>query len=246
MSLPIVFINLARDQDRRHRMEAALAQAGLHAERLEAVWWSDLPADAQAQLYSSALNQRQYHQPLVNGEKGCYASHLLAWRKLLDGSASAMVILEDDVRLTDQFAPVIQTIEKLEPAWDMVKLIGRPREKIRARQPLTDQTQLIEYQRIPSMTAGYVISRSGATKLLAARMPFGRPIDVDLRFWWECDLRILGVMPPALVLDETSFVSSIGEKHAATTASHRWRKFRMKLALTLGNAWHSRSSRAVK
>jgi glycosyl transferase family 25 len=102
-------------------------------------------------------------------------------------------------------------------------------------------TALVDYSRVPSMTAGYVVSRAGAAKLLAHRQPFGRPIDVDLRFWWECDqLRILGVSPSAIALDDTSEVSSIWDTRDTLTPGQRWRKFTMKLALTLGNAWHRR------
>ena len=125
--------------------------------------------------------------------------------------------------------------------FDMVKLLGRDREKVRSERPLVPGTALVDYSRVPSMTAGYVVSRAGAAKLLAHRQPFGRPIDVDLRFWWECDqLRILGVSPSAIALDDTSEVSSIWDTRDTLTPGQRWRKFTMKLALTVGNAWHRR------
>ena len=41
-SLPIVFINLSKDAERRERMTAQFAQMGLAASRLPAVWWADL------------------------------------------------------------------------------------------------------------------------------------------------------------------------------------------------------------
>jgi glycosyl transferase family 25 len=100
---------------------------------------------------------------------------------------------------------------------------------------------LVEYQRVPSMTAGYVISRAGAAKLLATRLPFGRPIDVDLRFWWENDLRILGTVPSLLILDETSFVSTIWAEKPRVALRQKLRKFAMKLGLSLGNARHRRA-----
>ena len=151
------------------------------------------------------------------------------------------MVLEDDVRLTPQFADVVNAIAALQEPWDMVKLLGRDREKVRSQRPLVPGTALVDYSRVPSMTAGYVVSRAGAAKLLAHRQPFGRPIDVDLRFWWECDqLRILGVSPSAIALDDTSEVSSIWDTRDTLTPGQRWRKFCMKLALTLGNAWHRR------
>lgn len=241
MSLPIVFINLDRDAERRTRLLAELQQIDMPSERFPAVWWADVPPEQASRWYSDDLNARQYYKPLRNGEKGCYASHIGAWQQLLASDAPALVVLEDDVRLTPQFAEVVKAIAVLQEPWDMVKLLGRDREKVRSERPLLPGTALVDYARVPSMTAGYVVSRAGAAKLLAHRQPFGRPIDVDLRFWWECDqLRILGVSPSAIALDDTSEVSSIWDTRDTLTPSQRWRKFTMKLALTLGNAWHRR------
>ncbi len=240
-TLPLVFINLDKDSERRTRIEGQLAHLGLPGERLPAVWWKHLPPAEQSLLYSAERNHGLYYQPLVDGEKGCYASHIGAWQQLLASDAPALVVLEDDVRLTPQFADVVNAIAALQEPWDMVKLLGRDREKVRSQRPLVPGTALVDYSRVPSMTAGYVVSRAGAAKLLAHRQPFGRPIDVDLRFWWECDqLRILGVSPSAIALDDTSEVSSIWDTRDTLTPGQRWRKFTMKLALTLGNAWHRR------
>lgn len=241
MSLPIVFINLDRDAERRTRLLAELQQIDMPSERFPAVWWADVPPAQASRWYSDDLNARQYYKPLRNGEKGCYASHIGAWQQLLASDAPALVVLEDDVRLTPQFAEVVKAIAALQEPWDMVKLLGRDREKVRSQRPLVPGTALVDYSRVPSMTAGYVVSRAGAAKLLAHRQPFGRPIDVDLRFWWECDqLRILGVSPSAIALDDTSEVSSIWDTRDTLTPGQRWRKFTMKLALTVGNAWHRR------
>ncbi len=241
MSLPIVFINLDRDAERRTRLLAELQSIDMPSERFPAVWWADVPPEQTSRWYSDALNARQYYKPLRNGEKGCYASHIGAWQQLLASDSPALVVLEDDVRLTPQFAEVVNAIAALQEPWDMVKLLGRDREKVRSERPLVPGTALVDYARVPSMTAGYVVSRAGATKLLAHRQPFGRPIDVDLRFWWQCDqLRILGVSPTAIALDDTSEVSSIWDTRDTLTPGQRWRKFTMKLALTVGNAWQRR------
>jgi glycosyl transferase family 25 len=234
--VPIVFINLASDADRRELMEAELRRASLVGTRFDATRWTQLPLHEQASLYSENLNARGYHQPLVAGEKGCYASHLAAWRQLLCGTDDARVVLEDDVCLGQQLPAVLSAIRDLQMPWDMIKLIGRDhREKIRSRRPLCAGVTLVEYTRVPSSTAGYVISRRGAQKLLASRQPFGRPIDVDLRFWWENDLTVLGVIPSVISLAETSHASSIGTKSSGASWRGVWRKFAFKWALTWGN-----------
>lgn len=242
LALPVVYINLDSDTDRRTRLQAEFERLGLAAERFNATRWTALPQAEQDSLYSPALNAQQFHKPLVNGEKGCYASHLRAWQWLLESPHSGLVVLEDDVRLTPGFGAVVDAIAALPEGWDMVKLLGRTAtgqatEKVLSRRPLASGYELVDYRRVPSLTAGYVISRAGASKLLASRRPFGRPIDVDLRHFWENGLRIQGVMPNAIELDETSFESSIGDKPKGGLAA-RWRKFRQKAAYTVLNRWH--------
>ena len=242
---PILFINLDRDAERCARMQAEFSQLGLQGERLPGVLWTALSPAEQDALYSPALNARGFHKPLVNGEKGCYASHLKAWRWLLDSPHAMAVVLEDDVRLRPDFAAVVSAIAGLAEPWDMIKLIGREEigkaEKFGALSPLCPGHALVRYRRVPSLTAGYVIHRRGAQKLVDARIPFGRPVDVDLRYWWEADrLQMRGVTPAAIELDETSFDSSIGAKRDERSFSTKWRKFVLKLDYTLRNAVSSR------
>lgn len=232
-----VFINLEKDLERKSRMQQQLAAQSIHFKRLPAVWWADVPQAEKDALYADQRNAKQYYKPLVNGEKGCYASHIYAWRQLLASDAQAMVVLEDDVQLHADFAQVIQDLSHIVQPWDMIKLVGREQEKVRAQRPLSQAHHLIQYTRVPSLTAAYVISRAGAQKLLSSRVPFGRPVDVDLRFWFENDLQIFGVQPALVALDETSEISSIWERRSNLTAQQRWRKFWMKLQLTWGNTW---------
>ena len=246
MTLPVCYINLASDVLRRVRMETELQRIELKGQRMEAVRWTSLPEPEQRELYSPDLNHRQFHLLMVAGEKGCYASHIKAWRMLLESQHQALVVLEDDVRFDDRLPSVLDAISDLDLPWDMIKLIGRDREKVRSRRELIKGIDLVEYARVPSLTAGYVISRAGAQKLLASRVPFGRPIDVDLRFWWENDLLVLGVTPSMLILDETSFVSSIGTKsdHGQKHWALRLKKFRIKSVLTFRN-WQANRRRPL-
>lgn len=240
---PIRYINLDRDAARRAAMEDEFARLGLSAERCAAVLWTALAPAQQEALYSPALNARQHHLPLANGEKGCYASHLALWRWLLASPHECLVVLEDDVQLLDDFAPVVRAVAALRTPWDMVKLIGRnglgKPEKPAALGPLSATHQWLRYRRVPSLTAGYMLHRRGAAKLLAHRLPFGRPIDVDLRHWWECDrMQVLGVQPAVIALSETSLQSSVQADLKRLRPLQRWRKFLLKARYSIANAWH--------
>lgn len=239
-SLPIVYINLAKDTEREQRMRTQMAQMQLPATRLAAVWWNDLSPEIQARHHNGDLTEKQYFKPMGNGEKGCYCSHLTAWRQLLESDAPAMVVFEDDVRLLPALPQALDAVAALPPAtWDLVKLYGRAQEKVATRRSLAGGLlELITYRRVPSFAAGYVISRAGAQKMLDTRVPFGRPVDVDMRFWFENGLRVFGVHPSVIALDDTSEVSSIWQqREAPLTLLQRLRKLRMKLQLTWGNAW---------
>lgn len=238
-SLPVVFINLSKDVERCERMTSQLTEMGLSVSRLPAVWWADLSETEQQRYFCAPQSHGRYFKPLSNGEKGCYASHLRSWQQLLDSDAPAMVVFEDDVRLLPQLPQALAAIEALpaDGSWDMIKLYGREHEKIANQGRLgTGSLQLISYQRVPSFAAGYVISRSGAQKMLKTRIPFDRPVDVDIRFWFENGLRVFGVYPSVIALDDTSEVSSIwAQKEAPMSLSQKIRKFKMKLALNWGN-----------
>lgn len=242
-SLPIVFINLSKDEQRRDRMTKQFVQMGLEASRLPAVWWAELPESEQIRYFNASQSHGRYHKPLSNGEKGCYCSHLKACQQLLDSNAPALVVFEDDVRLLPELPVALDAIAALPEGapWDMIKLYGREHEKIASQGPLTKGAlQLITYRRVPSFAAGYVISRSGAEKLLRTRIPFDRPVDVDIRFWFENNLRVFGVFPSVIVLDDTSEVSSIwAQREPPQSFLQKLRKFWMKLVLSWGNAMTS-------
>ena len=241
IGLPIVYINLDEHVERRALLQAELAAAGVQAQRLSAVRWARLPTEEQARLYSEALNRQQHHVPLVAGEKGCYASHLQACQALLASPHPALVVLEDDVQLTPGFVPALHALLPQLAQWDLVKLIGRPREKLRHSSALTGATALVAYARVPSLTAGHVLTRRGAQKLLASRVPFGRPVDLDLRHWWENGMQVRGLHPAVIALAPLHEQSSIGAKGAGRSLAQRWHKFHIKLMHGFRNAWHART-----
>lgn len=238
--LPIVYINLDRDVHRRERMEALLASLPFPYHRLPGVLWRELDVLQQTRLYSPDLNTRQFFRALVDGEKGCYASHLRACEYLLASDSPAMVVLEDDVAFDDGFADAVHAIATIPPdRWDIIKLYSRFDEHPRDHRPLTPRHRLVNYQRVPSMCNGYVLSRSGAAKLLAGRRPFGRPVDVDVRYWWECDLRVLGVVPSVVGMGEGSEVSSIWQgARPRRTWAERWRRWLLQVDHSIRNVWY--------
>jgi glycosyl transferase family 25 len=218
--MQIVVINLASQEARWLAASRQFRTLGMDVQRQEATAGDALTQAERAGLYSERLNERQYHKPLSPGEIGCYASHLAAWQRLLRSGDSSMAVFEDDIEIDPDLPRVLDAVSGLRLPFDIVKLIGRPNEKVRARRPLQGSRDLIAYRRVPSLTGAYVITAEGAGKLLAHRCPFGRPIDVDMRHWWECGLEVLGVHPYPVRGAPSSRVSTI-EGRRADRGSHR-------------------------
>lgn len=235
--VPCFVINLPSDVERWRAVEQQCKAAGLEPARIEAVLGRELSlADLHA-LYSPELNKRQYHKPLVAGEIGCYASHLKVMRRIVELEVPCAAVFEDDVMIDPSLPEVIAAVSKLPPDWHVIKLIGRPCERAAQTLALTRAHRLIRYRRVPSLTSAYLISLEGARTILRTRIPFGRPIDVDLRHWWENRLDIRGVLPYPVALAPSSGQSTISHREAkAVSARERWLKLRNQVLYTLNNA----------
>jgi glycosyl transferase family 25 len=232
---PVYLINLPRDRERGEQMRRQIDALQLETRRVDAVYGRDLDAAQRDALYSPTLNRARFHKPLSPGEIGCYASHLRVWELMQHDGAPLALVLEDDVVLGAELPALLDAVARLPADWDMIKLVGRERESVSARRLLLDRWALVRYRRAPSLTGAYLLSREGARRLAASRRPFYRPVDVDLRFWWENDLRLYGLLPYPVSLGAASDVSTLGPREQVGGLAYRWRKFRSQLHYTLGS-----------
>jgi GR25 family glycosyltransferase involved in LPS biosynthesis len=243
--MEIVVINLQSHTQRWQEAARQFDALGLRPVRQEAVSGERLDEHDIRKLYSERLNRRQYHEPLRRGEIGCYASHLQAWQRLVDSGDPAMAIFEDDIQVDSDLADVLERLQsgaRPGQGWDIVKLLGRSHEKLSDSQPLLGDRCLVDYRRVPSFTGAYVITASGAAKLLARRPPFGRPVDIDIRHWWECDLVVRGVYPYPVRPAPSSLTSSIGHGRSGKPLDGRVRRLSLQAVYTWRN-WHARQIR---
>lgn len=244
--MDLFVINLRSDEARWHAVRRQFDALDLPVKRYDAIDGNALATSARDALYDPALNRRQYHRPLCPGEVGCYASHLALWRRLHDSGDAMLGVFEDDIELAPELPRVLSAISEMPRGWDMVKLVGRAVEKIDSQRPLAWDHSLVRFRRVPCLTSGYVISRSGAEKLLRKRASFGRPVDVDLRYWWECEFNLFGVQPYPVREAESSRRSTIQGRRVEPTLAMRLHRLRLQLAYTIANANACRERRPPK
>jgi glycosyl transferase, family 25 len=136
------------------------------------------------------------------------------------------LVLEDDVSLPANLRDVLRRLLATLPAgWDIVRL-SYPSKRAAIRiEPLENGFELVRYSQVPLSTGAYLLSRSGAIKMLARRSR-SLPIDHDLRRVWAWNLNTYGVSPPPVVND-TLGTSSI-DAMAPGARAEAWRTNRIK------------------
>ncbi|MBO9489221.1 glycosyltransferase family 25 protein [Endozoicomonas sp. G2_1] len=187
-------INLDKSTDRLAYSEKRLTEHNIAFERVAAVYGADLSRQELTQAYSDQL-PNAYYKKLNIGEIGCYLSHRKVWQKIVDDKLDFAVVLEDDFNIVDDFSAMLAAVSSAPITWDYIKLAehDRPRKSLHTID--INNHKLITYDKIPARTCAQVVSYEGAKKLLAASQPFSRPVDIDLQYWWEKDIRVFGLMP---------------------------------------------------
>lgn len=177
---PIYVINLDRAQGRLAEFAADMERHSLSFTRVAAVDGSAIPVDIQQQVTCQA-RVRRFKRSLSPAEIGCYLSHLKTWYLIACGRSPGGFVLEDDARLRDDAGEYLSLIQTQSSDWDLLKIChDRPPQENRC-----DITTALIPRRMPPCTIGYAITRAAAGQLITRLIPFSRPIDNDLKYWWE-------------------------------------------------------------
>ena len=177
-------------------------RTGVCLEFIEAV--DGRAMDPQQCAAHCAESYEAFHSPLTAGEIGCYLSHLKALQRIADQGWPWAVVLEDDVALptTSPSGWSVVCREADARSSDLIKLSGRlPRHLV--LQVLSNGDRLVRYRRPPIAANAQIWSSAGARKMLAHSRLIRRPIDVEIKHWWEMDLRIATMAPELVALDST-------------------------------------------
>ena len=126
--------------------------------------------------------------------------------------------------------------------WDYIKLSNYP-NRPRKSKPISKLANgnVVTFEKIPAGTCAQLISLNGAKKLLKNTPAFGRPIDVDLQYWWEKELHLFGLRPfpfqptPEIASDITQVANRSDVK------KYRLRRIWQQVKFKALKAWHSRN-----
>ncbi|HEX2018816.1 MAG TPA: glycosyltransferase family 25 protein [Aurantimonas sp.] len=225
MKIAYYVINLDRSPDRLAAISADAAACGLELQRVRAVDGATAPPAEKRQLLDEAGFRRLHGKIPMDGEYGCYASHLDVLDGFLAGDADAAVIFEDDVRPAADFLPTIEAITAVDD-WDLVKLMHHRLPAFRPRRTLGPGRELgLAWFGPTGSSACYLLNRRAATRLRQHLVPMRLPYDVALERGWALGLRLRHVRPDLVEHNVATMKSLIGgtKKYAAARLAP-WRR----------------------
>ena len=218
MAWPVFVISLKRAVDRRALSRRALDRIGLDFEFFDAIEGARLSDAELTAAYDAEKNAWQYKRPLSRPEIGCYLSHHALWKRIVDENLEGAVILEDDFAADASLKKVVDEIKGAALNGALVKLFARKPCAGLTVAPLKDKRRLVAPNRVPGLTLGYALDRTAAEMLLANALPFSRPLDMDIKHWWEFGLPVLVVEPPPLSVGVLGYKSGIGPSRDAVAS----------------------------
>lgn len=182
--------------------------------------------------YSPLLNRYHCKAPLTPQEIGCYLSHKNAWIQLLSSGSSYALIMEDDFKIynAQSFKSIVNSLapDNIDISWDIIKLFILKKTKPSIVTHKFSGFTLIHPLKAPTCMTAYLLSRVGAEKLLRAREKIFRPVDEDIKYYWEFDINVLALDPAQV---------GLGQQHAELGTVGEARRAQKKQGISAHKAW---------
>lgn len=189
--MEILVLSLKSDEARRKRLATSLAPFDLRPHWIEGVdarGWT--PQQARRHIDRKSVFCHIAYDPNP-GAIGCYLSHLKAFEYLLGSDQEAVIILEDDAQLSDDFAKHLPCLAAASKALDVIFLNDARPKRPSKLIGTSDQGLSFHFKRYANIGAfGYVINRKAASFLLSRHANFGLEIDTLLNRWWHSKLYV--------------------------------------------------------
>jgi glycosyl transferase family 25 len=228
---PSYIINLEENVTRLRNSSSQMDMLGIEWKRVDGVNGWTMTEEEVAAVYARDENSRRAKNPLVRPEIGCYLSHIRAWQMIAEDRAHpGGFIFEDDFAAAPELRRVLELLSRPDPDWDVVKLFSFDRTpRMVTDAELGDGMRIGTPYRVPTCLIGYGITREAAAQLSETAIPFFRPVDEDMKFFWEKDLRIALVTPPPVTIGSQD--AETGTISGTRRAEAKHRRFNVSRAL---------------
>ena len=237
---PVFVISLARAAERRADMVRRLDAADVRYEIVDAVDGATLDlSQLKERIKPGLLSEKadRVADTLNSGAIGCYLSHYRVWERMVREGVECALVLEDDVEWSGDFFQVVREVVASEWHWEIVNLsTAQPSKIVKVLGVVGDNRKFGLSSRSRATAAAYLISLSGAKKLLSYCREIRGAIDALYIQWWRHGATYYYVSPsPASQTGKhPSIIEEFGEytlpAHLAALVSlqrkkERWLRF---------------------
>ena len=195
-------INLKRAVERKQYISNQLQQLSQEFEFVEGVDWKDIDPSSLSQT-ASHIKIKNSYRTLTLGQMGCNLSHRKILKWLVDSSERMIAVMEDDVRLSNDFPDVLDVIETTTKPFDIVFLGSRFTEDgLVNLVPLTDKFNFSLSKAREKGGWGYVITKEAAKEFLRIFPKVTGPIDDALHAYYLHGLKTYTLNPQIVFHEE--------------------------------------------
>ncbi len=242
-------IHLERSTAREQNLADLEAMCPVPTQMHAAIDGHKLKQSELTDVYVKGQHWPIYPFSLRPAEVGVALSHRSCWKRALDEGVDAALILEDDVKLVDEFETgFLSAIEHIQELGYIQFRVRPIRGKIRLVRNFgtVKQRQLVEPSVVPLGMCAQLVSRTAAQRLLKATSRFDRPIDAFLQLRNITGQRVYVMQPSGVeeISDELggSTVHSKIQKVSWINREFRRFKYRMEVRRMSKQYWDSLNS----
>ena len=201
-------------------MEKLCARCNIECHFINAVYGKALGRDEIDRVYDKGKARQLWERDLASGEIGCALSHRIVYETMVNNRIENAIVLEDDVIFDESLHQLADALENFPVDWQLVLLSYyrmTPFKKkyslsLRGRVKVGNRLKLVRFVETMHSTAGYLINRSGARRLLG-ELDKGIHSPIDHYTGDEQFINLYGVLPRLVEIDRRlGAVSSIAEE----------------------------------
>jgi glycosyl transferase family 25 len=198
---PIWVINLVRFPERKHFMTQQLEVLGLRFEIIVAIDGISLHENDRAK-YSKALALQIAGRALSENEIACALTHAMLYHRIVEQNIEQVLILEDDVYLSNAMIEIISRSGLFLHDWDVLNFATDAAKTPVSSQPLFENYALCRFNEHANRTSAYLITSAGARKLLDHIYPIRLAADGILGRTDITGIKAYGIAPRVVRLAE--------------------------------------------
>ncbi len=241
--LNIYVLSLETAVKRRENVSNTFSELGIPFSFESAPNGKNLPNDVFLKHYNSTKNGKTAKRALTKNEIACLMGHRKIWQKIATGDAPLGLVLEDDFDFCaspQEFLDGLGTLSSSIAEQLMIKIDG-----------YSDQGTVLGRvaghdfcvsSRIAPRTTGYVLGRQAAQSLLRSFQSIGRPIDSEIKHYWEHNVPVLFITPQLVregPLGQQSSIDSARNREKSKSLLVRfWKNFRYTAAMQINRMRH--------